>query len=377
MDKISKEHIDIIREYFLSFDERVKNNIRRTASDTLLKYITIIESGYIKDDNIDKISREIGVVESIEDLLKLRNEYFISLAHTSMEGGSNSDLNKIKASQNQSFQKLQEDMSDDESFEIDMSLSLKLYQREEMKKRFQQLDEKDEFEISDKELKAAITSVERESMKKGFKAMDKSEEKSKVFKLITRYAVAAALVGVLIGGYYFNSLNKEELTDNLIVANIEIPNLIESTEGNKSIIADNRGSGFAKNPAINDSIIIQVNGLSKQIDTLQVMLENLRMKANKQADIIHSKIIGQIDSLQMLLNTYTFNPSTKKATLNLPKVTVIENIISIDPNHLSTFYIKIKGKYYLIETNSKSAKLTPLEDKTLIKKLQTIEFLNE
>jgi hypothetical protein len=222
--KITTEHINIIRDYLLSFDDGVRNNILSSISTPLLNYITIIENGFINDESIDKISIDIGNSESSEDLLKIRNEYFITLAQISLEGGSNSDLERLKISKNQSFQNLLNEMADDESFEKDMKLSLKLHQREEMKKKFQQLDEEDEFELSDKEMKTGITSVERESMKKRFKAIDKAEKRSKVFNLITRYAIAAALVGILFGGYYFNSLNKEELNDNLIVANIEIPN---------------------------------------------------------------------------------------------------------------------------------------------------------
>ena len=160
MGKITKEHIDIIREYLVSFDKGVRNNIRSTISATLLKYITIIESGFIRDESIDKISTEIGLEESSEDLLKLRNEYFVSLAEISLEGGTNSELDKIKASNNLSFQKLLNEMSDDGSFEKDMSLAIKLHQREEMKKKFQQLDQEDEFELSDKEMKAAIIEAE-------------------------------------------------------------------------------------------------------------------------------------------------------------------------------------------------------------------------
>lgn len=377
MSKITKKHINIIRDYLLSFDEGVRNNILNNISTPLLNSITIIENGFINDESIDKIYTDIGFAESNEDLLNLRNEYFISLAQISLENGSNSDLDRLKISKNQSFQKLLNEMANDESFEKDMKFSLKLHQREEMKKKFQQLDEEDEFELSDKEMRAAITSVERESMKKRFKAIDKGEERSKVFKLITRYAIAASMIGVLIGGYYFNFFNKVELIDNSIVANVEIPNLIESSESNKPIILDKGGSGFAKNRSIFDSITIKQNGLSRQIDTLQNMLENLKIENKKPPDLIQSQIIRQIDSLQALLNTYTFNSSTKKAILNLPKVTVIENIISINRSNLSKFYIKIQGSFYQIETNTKPVNLVRVVNTSLVDSLKMIEFLNE
>ncbi len=384
MGKITKEHIDIIRAYLLSFDEGVRNNIRSTISATLLKYITVIESGFIRDENIDKISSEIGLEESSEDLLKLRNEYFISLAQISLEGGSNSELDKIKASDNLSFQKLLNEMSDEGSFEKDMSLAIKLHQREEMKKKFQQFDEEDEFEMSEKEIKAAITSVERESMKKRFAAMDKAEEKSKVFKLITRYAIAAAVVGVLIGGAYLRFFNHEVNNDKALahndsvnnnkplVANVELPDLIESSESNKSIIIDKTSSGIA---SLNESVSIKTNGLSKQIDTLRAMLE--KMIPDSINTHQHSKISEQIDSLMDILNTYTYDYKNKKVILNVPMVSVVENIISINPNNLSQLYLKIEDQYYLIKNTQNPVKLTLVTDKSLIEQLRRIDFLNE
>ena len=376
MGKISKEHIDIIREYLLSFDEAVRNNIRSTMSATLLKYITIIENGFIKDESIDKISAEIGFTESIEELLKIRNEYFVSLAQISLDQATNQTLEQIKASNNQSFKKLLNEMSDNDSFEKDMSISLKSLQRDEMKKLFKEIDKEDEFEIADNEIKTAITSVERESMKKRFAEIDKEEHRSKVFKLITRYAVAAAVIGILIGGAYLRFFNHETSNDNSIVANVELPNLFESSEYSKSIIVDNRGSGLAGNISIKDSISIQTNGLTKQIDTLRAMLENAIPDNAGEHDQTNSRITKQIDSLLNILNTYTYDFKTKKVVLNVPQVSIIKNIIAINPNDLSEFYISIEGKYYLIKNTEAPLKLYPITDKKDIEKLKRIELLN-
>lgn len=376
MGKISKENIDVIREYLLSFNEGVRNNIRSTLSATLLKYITIIESGFIKDESIDKISAEIGFTDSIEELLNIRNEYFVSLAQISLDQATNQTLEQIKASNNQSFQKLLNEMSDNDSFEKDMRISLKSFQREEMKKLFKEIDKEDEFEIADNEIKTAITSLERESMKKRFAEIDKEEHRSKVFKLITRYAVAATVIGILIGGAYLRFFNHEASNDNSIVSNVELPNLIESSEYSKSIIVDNRGSGLAGNISIKDSISIQTNVLTKQIDTLRAMLEKAIPDNAGEHGQTNSRITRQIDSLLNILNTYTYDFKTKKVVLNVPQVSIIKNIIAINPNDLSEFYISIEGKYYLIKNTEAPLKLYPITDKKDIEKLKRIELLN-
>jgi hypothetical protein len=381
--KISKENIDIIREYLLSFDEGVRNNIRGTISATLLKHITIIESGFIKDESIDKISTETGYTESIEDLLKIRNEYFVSLAQISLDHSTNQTLEQIKSNNNQSFQKLLNEMADNDSFEKDMGISLKSLKRDEMKKLFQEIDKEDEFEISDNEIKAAITSLERESMKKRFSEIDKEEHRSKVFKLITRYAVAAVLLGAIIGGAYLRFFNHNISNDNslahndlaninkTLTASTEIPNLIESKENKASIVIDKTSSGLA---TINQSITIKTNGLSRQIDTLRSILEKEMPQNAVGHSAISNRITKQIDSLLNILNTYTYDYKNKMVVLNIPKVSVVGNVISINPNNLSQLYLKIEGQYYFIKSTEKPMKLYPVSDKSLI---QQLDFLND
>ena len=348
--------LNILREYLLVFDEEKKDKIKNDLSENDFQIISGIEEAFITDTHIDKIIEDFSLTQFKEEIKDLHAELYLDLAELYAEGKINKEIETLLSSNNQTFKKTITLFPNETAFFKELSIAVDDAQTEKMIKGYAQIDDWFESKKNNQRATANVVNIR---------------------KMIFKYAIAAALVGVLIGGYYFNSFNKEELTDNPIVANIEIPNLIESTEGNKSIIADNRGSGFAKNPAINDSIIIQVNGLSKQIDTLQVMLKNLRINDNKQADSIHAQIIRQIDSLQALLNTYTFNSSTKKAVLNLPKVTVIENIISINPSNLSKFYFKIQGTFYLIETNAKPVKLVQVVNTSLVDSLKTIEFLNE
>jgi hypothetical protein len=348
--------LNIFREYLLVFDEAKKEQIKKDLSENDFEIFSGLERAFLTDTRIDKIIKDFSLTQFQDEIRDLHAEFYLELAELYSEGKINKEIETLLSSNNQTFKKAVNLFPSETIFLKELSIAMDDVQTEKLIKGYAQVEEWLESKKTNQKIAADVTPIR---------------------KMIFKYAIAATLVGVLIGGYYFNSFNKEELTDNPIVANIEIPNLIESKEGNKSIIADNRGSGFAKNPAINDSIIIQVNGLSKQIDTLQVMLENLRIKDNKQADSIQSKIIGQIDSLQALLNTYTFNSSSQKAILNLPKVTVIENIISIDPSNLTNFYINIKGQYYLIEKNEKPVKLVPVVDKSLIENLQRIIFLND
>jgi hypothetical protein len=348
--------LNTFREYLLDFDEEKKETIINNLSENDLQIISSIKIAFLTDTHIDKIIKDFSLTQFQDEIKDLHAEFYLELAELYAEGKTNKEIETLLSSDNQNFKKSVILFSNETAFLKELSIAMDDVQTEKLIKGYTKIDE---WLESKKQSQRAAANV------------------IPFRKIITQFSIAAAVIGVLISGYYFNSLNKEELIDNPIVANIDIPKLIESTESKKTVIVEeSSGRGFAKNRSNYDSITIQQNGLSKQIDTLQAMFENLRIKDNKQADSIQSKIIGQIDSLQILLNTYTFNSDSKKAVLNLPKVTVIENIISIDLKDLSTFYIKIQGKYYLIETNSKPAKLVPLKDKTLVEKLQTIEFLN-
>jgi hypothetical protein len=287
------------------------------------------------------------------------------------------------------YEKLIEDASNNESFENDMSIAIKLHQREEIEKRFQQIDEDEEFELSENEMKTAITSVERESMKKRFAEIDKEEEKGTVFKLLIKYAIAAVVVGVLIGGAYLKFFNAKLSDENAIVnndsinnnkpdiANVELPNLVESIESNKSILIDKRGSGFAGNISNYDSINIKINGLSNQIDALTATLKKYGIQNNSELDKSYIMISRKIDSLENILNTYTYDYETKRVVLNFPIANKVKNVISKNPKDLSKFYLNVENNYYLIKATETPFELKLITDKEELEKLKRIEFSNE
>ncbi len=272
------------------------------------------------------------------------------------------------------------------SFDRDAKVALTLFQREEMKKKFREIDEENELNISDSEVRTAIISSERESIRKSFKELDRNENRTHNIKLFVRYAVAAILVGIIFSGTYLIFFNKDFETSNLIalkdsinksneqIAKLNSIDLIEKKVVRKAILLNKTSSAFARST---DSITIEVTGISNQIDTLQSIIEASQKKQNNLIDSNNQQISNQIDSLRELLNTYTYNLNTRKAILNLSKISIVDNIISISPNSVSKLYIKIDGKYYLIEMNLRPVKLIPVSDKTKIESLQKIEFLNE
>lgn len=272
------------------------------------------------------------------------------------------------------------------SFEDDAKVAFALFEREEMRKRFGEIDREEDFEILDSEIESAIVSSEREEMRKAFIKLDEIDSRNQSRKMFVRYAIAAVFIGVLFTGTYLLYFNNEVNTSDSIVSNyssikpnqsvlnIDLPKAIENEVFHKAIISGKTRSAFA---LLKDSLTIEVNGISKQIDTLQKILEGFKEEKSQKNESVNEQIVDKIDSLQALLNTYTYDFSKKKAILNLSKMTEVGNIISIDPNRLSKFYINIKEKYYLIETNTNPVKLLPVRNRALLDSLRSIEFLND
>ena len=197
------------------------------------------------------------------------------------------------------------------------------------------------------------------------------------------------MVGVLIGGAYLRFFNTKLSDDNAIVnndtinnnkpdiADLELPNLIESIESNKLILIDKRGSSFAGNIYNYDSIDIQTNGLSNQIDALTAILKKYGLQNNSELDKSYSMISHKIDSLLNILNTYTYYYETKKVVLNFPRANKVKNVISKNPKDLSQFYLNVENNYYLIKATESPIKLELITDKEELEKLKRIEFPNE
>jgi hypothetical protein len=346
---------NVFREYLLAFDEVKKVQIKNNLSEKNFEIFSGIERAFLTDTHIDKIIKDFSLTQFQDEIRNLHAEFYLELAELHSEGKINKEIETLLSSNNQTFKKTITLFPNETAFLKELSIAIDDAQTEKLIKGYAKVDEWRESNKPNQKNAVDVISIR---------------------KVIIKYAIAAAVVGVLIGGFYMNSLNKEELTDNSIVARIEIPNLIESIESNKSIIVENRGSGFAKIDITKNIITIQQNGLSKQIDTLEAILGKMNTSNIDESNKTNSNIYRQIDSVLNILNTYTYDIKNKKIVLNVAKVNVVNSIISLNPSNLTEFYINIEGIYYLIKKTEAPLKLYSISDKNLIDKLKRIEILN-
>lgn len=375
--------LNTIREYLLTFDENIRERIRISLAEDDFEILSNIENAFLSDKHINAIIQELQLGTIQEEIKDLHAEYYLQLAELYAEGKTNKEIETLLFSDNQTFKKTVSLFPDEATFFKELSIAVDDTKTEQLKKGYAEIDKwLESKKSSSNNDEASVVSIRR-----------------KIF----RYAIAAAVVGVLIGGAYLRFFTYEVNNDNPLahndslnnnkplVANVELPNLIQSSESSKSIIFYRSSSGLAEK---NETVTIKTNALSKQIDSLRIMLDEnafhynkLKVefdnkssqlsKVEKQLNYLKyssSRISNQIDSLLQLLNTYTFDFKNKKIVLNIPKVSIVGNVISIDPDNLSKLYLRVGDQYYSIEKSEKPVKLNPISDKSLI---QELDFLNE
>ena len=183
-----------------------------------------------------------------------------------------------------------------------------------------------------------------------------------------KFAVAASVFGLIIttGVLYlkngeeaeFANINKDINKENEILSALLNERKIKSDSVNSAIIKES-SYGFAKKEQ-NINIITYV--LKERIDTLTVVAKKI------DNQLLKRKFYEQIDSLNILNNTYLFNENNLFLYLN--NKTKIE-VLKLN----EIFYIKIENKYYEIETNKKN-KLIQTDNKYILEKLNKIYFIN-
>lgn len=358
MNSLDKEHIEIFREYFLSQNEDVRRNIRNILPGVLLKYLSIIETGFLQNAKIENIASQIEATHLIPDLRQLQTDYYASL---------------------------------NQKFEMEVAFAIKATERDAFKKKFSAIDEEDEFQIPETEIKSAITEVERESIKQNFKHIDKQEEsvsKTPVFSInrFVKYAAAAAIIGfVFLAGYLLlNPANHSEKTS--IAKNgekkdsvkpdlaVNIPEIPE--QQNEKQILTSESFGFAKDHPQMLTVITQ--NIRVYIDTLKTIYYDELQGRNGTVGYgpVAKAVSQKLDSLSGLINTYTYDVNNKKAIVRLSDKQLVDKVISIDPQQKSKLFIKIGESYFQLKPTQLPLKLVPVNDKAIIEELKKIIFQN-
>ena len=239
-------------------------------------------------------------------------------------------------------------------------------------------------------MRIALTSIERDAMKKIFKDIDKSDYRSNVFRIVTKFAIAAVFTGIIFGSAFlvfsdrisnFNTtISKVDSNKNTdqIKRRLKLNNLQEEILVKNDLV---RNSTSIKIP-INelgtlgtikdkfDSVEVNINDLNFELDELNKSLdafaEDKEVKINRRRENLKDKI----KILELLNNTYTYDDKVLilniKYFINLNEVRVING----KEVGLAKTYLNINKQYYEISKNIIPQKLNLLTNKDLINKIE-------
>ena len=368
MSGLLKEHIEAIRQYLLSDNERIKQKIRSTVPAMLLKNILIIQDGFDRNLDTKVIASQIEATEFEKKIEQLQAEYYLKYSKT-----INSE------------------------FEQELASAIKQTERESIKKKLIAFDASLNDEISDAEIASAIKAVERESLKEKFRQFDREEDvmtaasyvppdsgeeiKVAAKRAISRFRIpvfaryaAAACVLLAVGYWYFNFRQKPQSQNNLIAHKEQKSDStnkgLNDISGKPVLIAEvttdtsisyvlTSGLGFGE---VTENITIiehnqhaRIASLEKEIRGKKELLRDEERKGETASDTVTMRMIDQaISELQKELSDlnqreqhYLFNGHQLSLFTSVPfvqKSIILYNDIYYLNTDNAVFHLKVSSK---------------------------------
>lgn len=367
MRELTKEHIAIFREYFLSTDESVKAKIFESLSDADKQSLTIVEKGF--ENNIVAL-------------------------HIALQLNAHQFENEIKEIQTEYYSLLQD-------FEQDLAIAITQTERDYLKKKLKAVDANEEV-VFNNEIKTAITQVEREALKS---QLSKADIPVKVvsfnFSKFSKYAAAAVITGVVAFSCYRFFANKNDnnsitSNNNKLQQNQTLPPLnlptIQQQEKQLTVI-EPESFGFTQHKKQSFKVVTIIVSNYKTLDSVQIKITELEKifveqinGKNGVGEGSRSKAIkNRLDSLVAFKTTlqnakaftYTLNTTQNIVHLFFTESLNTSNIISLDIKNKNKFYIKIQTQLYPLTPTENPLPLIAEKDKTIIEQLNKIIFQNQ
>jgi hypothetical protein len=247
-----------------------------------------------------------------------------------------------------------------------------------------------EFEFSDEEMRIALTSIERDAMKKIFKDIDKSDYRSNVFRIVTKFTLAAVFTGLIFGSAFlvfserisnFNTtISKVDSNKNTNQINrtLKLNNLREEVLVKNDLVRNSTSiiipiNELSSLETINDkfdSVEVNINYLNFELDELNKSLDALAKDKESVINTRRENLKEKIKIIELLNNTYTYND--KLLTLNLKySINLYEiGVANRKEMGVTKTYLNFNKQYYEISKNIIPQKLDLLTNKDLINKIE-------
>jgi len=404
MLNLTIQQIEQIRNYFIATSVEEKYALQNSISPYFLKgFLNDLKKLFINaPDNETKfisIAKSMGAGQHIELLKEIQQQYYTHLAEMHLNGNNIEDIEQLLKAKNQSF--LYE-----VSYIKELQLAFILNEREELKKKFMELDKADE--IKPAEIEQAFKHIERSKLKQQFKDLDELDATgtSMVAEPLLEYgnkpiaskavapvynfnwkslAIAAGIIGLIITTAVFlnnhkkagNDLAKEnagkvkkvKIIDNNQLKNRQ--NKIEEVLANNTLkynslqltVFKEASFGFS---AKEEKITVQIHVVNERVAVLEQLLTDGLLDSTVNSPILNA-IRNQIDSLKLLNSKYLFSG----------------NILSIYGDNISKptvyklsdqYYVRMGRSIYAVKKTIAPQSFKMVSDKIILDKIDKIEF---
>ncbi|WP_162342691.1 hypothetical protein [Cyclobacterium salsum] len=381
MSVITRKNIELLRQYILSDDSRVKNELIESIPADLREKVVIIQEEFEKNTDSKSIALKVDASDFEQEIEEIQSIYNLKKR----------DL-------------------DDQEFETNIIAAITPIERESLKKKLMAFEKNGGEELSDHEIKYAITSIERESLKERFQKLDDSSEEGgmpidpiempaaassrmPLFHSILKYAVAACfIVATGIGIFLFT--RKEVIPENTVASSsekepidqnptnlplIETVPLAEVSITSNSYTVLKSGLGYGE---VEEKVTIVVNdqkesvlSIQKAISTYSNQLEKVTEIQNPEAELVAAELSDRIDALQTELsqihikeNQYVFDG--KVLTLFVTSASNENQIIYYDSN----YYLKKNNRFFKLTISEDPQPFMEATDPNVLKALDKIIF---
>jgi len=269
-------------------------------------------------------------------------------------------------------------------------------ERVDLKKKLEKLGKLNEFNLSENDIKLAITIAERKRLKEHLVKIQPTKIKeTKIIAFNFKTALKYAAIIILVVGpaiFIVNRINNSKHTNTTGLADNQIKKVIDTLKPDNikykfkfpetekfigtNVLLSERKFGFSSSD--DEKISIEINNISSQLNALELELKKT------QTDTTNTYYLKQsIDSLNSIKETYTFDEkevkiylySTQlkadKKTLNAIKAVILEH------ENKKVVYLKIKNSFYKLLNTGKYHKLMPELNEDINDNLKTIESQND
>jgi hypothetical protein len=393
------EHIETLRQYILSDDLELKNQLLDTIPSDFKDTVVSIQKYFEENIDAEAIAGKIGASEFQGQLEELQSLY-----------------------------QFKRNGIDEQVFENELNAALTSTERNALKKRLIEIDSSEVGEFSENELKSALTLVERKFLKEKFQQLDEvlwedrdlkfkgkaslteslspksvadyrfeedapikiAASRSKYFSTYVKYAVAACVVlAIGIGVYQYTK--QDSGPENILADSSDKPNLnqnkdelpvietlpiaeISTTNNSYSVLKSGLGYG-----EVEEKVSVMVNNQKNRILSVEKAIsgyaDQLKKIQNPEAEQVISDLKSRISSLESELaqlnsreKQYDFDGKVLK--LYTTSANQEYQILRLGAD----FYLSFNGKFYKMSIAKEPQTLMEETDDKVLNALDKIIF---